>query len=148
MRRHVEERRVRRHMKAISIRAPWAWAILHAGKDVENRTWNTNMRGIVAVHASQTMSRTYYEEALEEILSKKPRAKVPSYDTMVRGAIIGVVEVVDCKESTKSKWHVPGHKGFVLTNPRSLKSPIACKGWLNFWEVPENVARSIRRQMV
>ena len=24
---------------ALSIRAPWAWAIFHAGKDIENRTW-------------------------------------------------------------------------------------------------------------
>ena len=31
-------------MKALSIRPPWAWAILHAAKDVENRTWKTNIR--------------------------------------------------------------------------------------------------------
>jgi len=26
-----------RYVKALSIRQPWAWAILHAGKDIENR---------------------------------------------------------------------------------------------------------------
>lgn len=26
-------------MRALSIRQPWAWRILHEGKDVENR-WN------------------------------------------------------------------------------------------------------------
>lgn len=27
---------------ALSIRQPWAWAIVYAGKDIENRTWPTN----------------------------------------------------------------------------------------------------------
>lgn len=42
-------------MKAISIQQPWAWAILHAGKDVENRTWRTTYRGPVAIHASKAV---------------------------------------------------------------------------------------------
>lgn len=32
-------------MKALSIRQPWAWLILHAGKDIENRVWQTRFRG-------------------------------------------------------------------------------------------------------
>ncbi len=31
-------------MLAISIRQTWAWAVIRAGKDVENRTWNLLMR--------------------------------------------------------------------------------------------------------
>mgnify|MGYP006363525131 CR=1 FL=1 len=34
-------------MKALSIRAPWWWAILYAGKDIENREWATRFRGPV-----------------------------------------------------------------------------------------------------
>ena len=30
---------------ALTIRQPWAWAILHASKDIENRGWSTNFRG-------------------------------------------------------------------------------------------------------
>jgi hypothetical protein len=32
-------------MKAIAIRPPWAWAILHASKDIENRT-SRHSRGL------------------------------------------------------------------------------------------------------
>ena len=32
-------------MKALSLRQPWAWAVVHAGKSIENRRWNT--RGTV-----------------------------------------------------------------------------------------------------
>lgn len=40
-------------MKALSIRQPWAWMILHAGKDIENREWPTRFRGRVLIHASK-----------------------------------------------------------------------------------------------
>ena len=65
-------------MRAISVRPPWAWAILHAGKDIENRTWKTKLRGTIAVHASQTMNRPFYEAALEEIKKIAPAATVPT----------------------------------------------------------------------
>ena len=42
---------------AISVRQPWAWAIVHGGKDIENRDWKASnpglrFRGAVAIHAS------------------------------------------------------------------------------------------------
>lgn len=39
---------------ALSIRQPWAWAILHAGKRIENREWRggCSYRGPVLIHAS------------------------------------------------------------------------------------------------
>jgi hypothetical protein len=93
------------------------------------------------------MSRPYYEWALEEITKTAPRAKVPLYDEMVRGAIIGLIDIVDCKEHTRSKWHVSDHYGFVLANPRILRRPVACSGRLSFWEVPVGIARSVSRQL-
>lgn len=38
-------------MKALSVRAPWWWAILH-GKPIENRDWYTSFRGRFYLHAS------------------------------------------------------------------------------------------------
>ena len=40
-------------MKALSVRAPWWWAILHCGKDIENRDWYTNFRGTIYLHAGK-----------------------------------------------------------------------------------------------
>lgn len=39
-------------MKCLSLRQPWAWAVVHAGKSVENRRWNTNFRGEFLIHAA------------------------------------------------------------------------------------------------
>ena len=52
-------------MKALSIRQPWAWLILNAGKDIENRSWYTSVRGRVLIHASKGMTLAEYEDAID-----------------------------------------------------------------------------------
>ena len=44
-------------MKALSIRQPWAAAIVQLGKNIENRTWATRFRGPILIHAAKTISR-------------------------------------------------------------------------------------------
>ncbi len=56
---------------------------------------------------------------------------------------VNVVDLVDCRESTKSKWHEPDHYGFVLANPRPLSRPIPCSGSLSFWHIPDEIAKKI-----
>ncbi|WP_229215634.1 ASCH domain-containing protein [Duganella sp. CY15W] len=46
-------------MKALSIRQPWAWLIVNGYKDIENRSWSTNVRGKVLVHASKGAPATH-----------------------------------------------------------------------------------------
>lgn len=120
-------------IKALSIQQPFADKIIFRGKNIENRTWRTKFRGTVAIHASMKLAE--YAE-----LSDKEKK------TLIRGAIIGVVDVVDCVDEHKSKWF-NGPIGFVLKNPRPLKNPIPCKGKLGFWKVSPKIEREIRRQL-
>lgn len=63
-------------MKALSIRQPWAHAILHLGKRVENRDWSgCSYRGPVLLHASSRIvlrptkrDRETFGDAVESIL--------------------------------------------------------------------------------
>ena len=43
-------------MRVLTVRQPWAWAIIHGGKDVENRVRNIAgaYRGPVAIHVAKT----------------------------------------------------------------------------------------------
>ena len=56
-------------VRAISVRQPFAWAIIHAGKDVENRSPNARRQFQAAVgervliHASKGMTADVYEHA-------------------------------------------------------------------------------------
>jgi hypothetical protein len=134
-------------MKAITVRQPWAWAIIHAGKDIENRSWKTNLRGRIAIHAGAGMTRAEYEEGCKSILRRKPKIKIPAYEDMVRSAIVGMVEIVDCIERSGSTWHTKGSIGFVLARPKKLPEPIKCKGALKFWDVPKSIEFRIKKSM-
>jgi hypothetical protein len=41
-------------MRAICIRQPWAHFIVKGFKDIENRSWKTNYRGPILIHAGET----------------------------------------------------------------------------------------------
>lgn len=104
-------------MKALSIRQPWAWLIIHGGKDIENRTWSTKYRGRILVHASQAMSRPEYDAA--KIVADTNNAYLPDFENLKRGGIIGSVEIADCVNSSDSPWFF-GPYGLLLRDPQPL----------------------------
>lgn len=122
-------------MKALSIRQPWAWLILHAGKDIENRDWPTRFRGRILVHAGKGMTRDEYENATGPLWARGGRTiDLPEFGALVRGGIVGSVEIVDCVTASDSPWF-NGHFGFVLRNPLVLPFT-PWRGQLGFFEVP------------
>lgn len=128
-------------MKALSIRQPWAWLIIHAGKDIENRSWRTHFRGRFLVHASAGCSRAEYEDACQvacelEWLFELKVSTPPPFEQIQRGGIIGSVELVDCVGQSDSVWCSNGNFGFALRDPIPLPFR-PYKGQLGFFEVPE-----------
>lgn len=125
---------------ALSIRQPWAWAIINAGKDIENRDWPTRYRGPVCIHASKGMTRDEYNwfiRTIHAVSLTRPfptGAMVPEMSGLDRGGIIGVAEVVDCVDASESPWFF-GSFGFVLRNARAVPF-LPVKGALGFfrWE--------------
>ncbi len=142
-------------MKVLTVRQPWAHLIMHAGKDIENREWPTNIRGRVAIHSSAKLDWEEWMEAElalcamdksgvlpEAILISRPRDtyKFKSQpEGIVLGSILGTVEIVDCVLSSESPWFF-GRFGFVLRDPRPFERPIPAKGALGFWEWNEVAA--------
>ncbi|SCX40619.1 ASCH domain-containing protein [Nitrosospira sp. Nsp1] len=121
-------------MKALSIRQPWAWLILHAGKDIENRSWSTKLRGRVLIHAAKGMTKDEYLMVSLCIAEMLPVFDLPSFKQLERGGIIGSVEIVDCVTRSKSPWFF-GRYGFVLRNPKPLPFT-PWRGQLGFFNVP------------
>lgn len=127
---------------ALSIRQPWAWAIIHVGKDIENRTWDTKVRGTILVHASGGMTRREYDDFVDvanfvnDVVPPLKRFTFPALPDLQRGGIIGTVEIVDCVKDSTSPWFF-GPFGFVLKNPKPMPF-VPLKGKLGFFEVPES----------
>jgi hypothetical protein len=120
-------------MKALSIRQPWAWLIIHGGKDIENRTWSTKLRGRVLVHAAKGMSRPEYDAS--KIVADTNNVYLPDLENFKRGGIVGSVEIVDCVTESNSPWFF-GPYGFVLRDPRPLPF-VPMKGMLGFFDCKE-----------
>lgn len=93
------------------MKQPWAWGIVHGGKDIENRVANLagDYRGPVAIHAGKAWSEAGAEDwelrrALRSLELEWPASdpEVWAADTpeesdprFVTGAIIGVVDLTD-----------------------------------------------------
>lgn len=126
-------------MRALSIRQPWAWLIIHASKDIENRDWRTEYRGRVLIHAGKTMTKKDWEEAVafarfECGISADVLWEGCEYDRLQRGGVVGAVDIVDCVDESESPWFMGPH-GFVLRNA----APVPFTPWngkLGFFDVP------------
>lgn len=124
-------------MKILTVRQPWAWAIFHAGKDIENRSWRTEVRGRIGIHSSsKVLSPQEYADIERFIQAARfdSETYVPPTDYLVHGAIIGTVELVACVKHSDSPWFMNQGYGFVLKHPRPLKKPVFCKGKMSFWD--------------
>ena len=122
--------------KALSIRQPWAWAVVHGGKDVENRDWNRSrlenikFRGEFCIHAATGMTQHEYFSACDFMQSIKVTA--PASRNLKRGMIIGTANLVDIVTESDSPWFF-GSKGLILEDIKPLDEPIPCVGSLGFF---------------
>ena len=128
---------------ALSVRQPWAWAIIYASKDIENRSWQAvnhglRQRGRIAIHASKGMTREEYEDASEFIADIG--CLVPAAHELLRGGIIGSVEVMDVVSESKSPWFV-GPRGLVLRDPKpcNFVPAIGALGYFRWKEADASV---------
>jgi hypothetical protein len=129
-------------MKALTIHAYWAWAIMAGIKRVENRSWRTRYRGPLAIHAGQSRASDAEARATLERLG----VEVPPDDEIVRGAVLGVVDVVSKAErrlfgNQRSAVGVlkgplaTGPECWILEKPRLLDEPIPWAGKQGLWGI-------------
>jgi hypothetical protein len=105
--------------RVLTVRQPWAWAIIHGGKNVENRSWPTKHRGPLLIHAGSAFEPDAYQTV-----------QPPPALELVHGAIIGVVELVDCVPDSDSEWAVIHQWHWCLRNPQPFDQAVPCPGKL------------------
>ena len=128
-------------MKVLSLREPFATLICNKKKYIETRSWKTNYRGIIYIHASITPIR-------KSIDGRKELLKLVGSDTMNYGKIICKCELADCIEMTeeyiekiKKKEHnqficgsyAAKRYAWIFTNVEPLEEKIEAKGKLGIW---------------
>ena len=120
--------------KVLSVRQPWA-TLLFSGKPIENRTWATNYRGRLLIHASAGMMAEEWTDA-RLFVARFDRALsdcIPMPSALIRGAIIGEVNLVNCFRHYESPWF-QGPVGWMFEDAKLWDKPVFVKGQLGLWE--------------
>jgi len=126
-------------MKVLSIREPWATLIINGHKEYEFRSWRTNYRGKILIHASKSMEKENVIRFQDLKLNYNP------------GFIIGEAEIEDCILVTKEFENNLINKNelvygasrnragyaWKLKNVKILKNLIEAKGRLGLWNFEE-----------
>lgn len=139
-------------MKALTIKQPWAQLIVEGVKDIENRSWKTNFRGRVYVHAAKSIPKkgssiilNIEQFELVKTLNGSLSDQI-SDNNYITSAIIGEVDIVDCVINHHSIWAQKSYPSeifiynWVLANPVKYDQPILnVKGALSFWQPDINL---------
>lgn len=160
-------------MRILTVRQPWAWAIVHGGKDVENRVRNIagGYRGSVAIQAGRASFEDdgHFWEVRRAITSEingwpagdgevwASDLVEPTDPRFIYGAIIGVVDLVDVhspfpgegavRGDTCSPWAEPDAWHLMLANPRALDEPIPYTGALGMRRLDPETILAITQQI-
>ena len=122
-------------MKTLTVKNPWASLIINGYKKYEFRSWKTNYRGKILIHAGLSIEKNML-----------PRFESYNLD-YINGAIIGEAEIVDCilvdeKFNNELKTINPivyarsNHTetyAWKLDNIKKYDKPIYIKGKLGLW---------------
>lgn len=122
-------------MVALSLRQPWAWMIIHGGKDVENRKWVSSKEGWVFIHAAATLGLSEYHEAMcfaQPRMDAVTWQKVPARGNIGRGGIVGAMKISPSDRGIVSKWRMDGQFPIPVLEVRALPF-VPCKGMLNYF---------------
>lgn len=127
-------------MKVLSLKEPWATLIKEGIKKVETRSWKTNYRGKLYIHASSS--------SIPKNLDKEFASLIKDF-SFNYGNIICECELVDCiymtdeyikniKETNHLEYicgeYKIGRYAWILKDIKPLKELIKAKGKLNIWE--------------
>jgi hypothetical protein len=138
---------------ALSLKQPWAWAVLNAGKTIENRVWPAPQNFIgrrVLLHASSQVRRCDFDDWSEAIEEIAPGVRVPPYELVPMGAIVGAVTITGCDhplvgpEPRMRGWWATDQFGWHLADAWALPEFVPCKGAQKFWPVPAIIEARIR----
>jgi phage N-6-adenine-methyltransferase len=126
-------------LKAITLHQPWAY-LVGRSKYFETRSWSTNYRGKIAIHAAKKQHDTdEWCSLLKDLL--------PPVASLVFGAVVALADLTDCTLMTEEfinqqsetelrcgLWK-PGRYAWKLENVQILPEAILAKGKQGLWNI-------------
>lgn len=109
-------------MKVLTLKQPHATLVVLNAKRIETRSWNTNYRGTILIHAGKAKSPEYRQLAnkhqFHRYLDSGAQLPFEPFDLLPFGAIIGMADIIDSvpterisKAETVPSWDAVVHSG-------------------------------------
>jgi activating signal cointegrator 1 len=129
-------------MKALTLYQPWATLISIGAKKIETRSWSTNYRGPLAIHAGKKLPNIDPHFLREPFHSCLLGHEIPF------GFVVATCELVDV-ERIYADSYIPGKPELMfgdytigrymwkLEHVKILPGPIPAKGAMGLWEWEE-----------
>lgn len=157
-------------MLALTLYQPWASACVLGLKLYETRSWTTNHRGPLAIHAAAQTPRAIirdmgplYYQLVDEVRNARRTDESGSLRLieMPTSGIVGVVGIEGCERTEDAIAHIPiselrwgdysrGRFAWKLLHPIGPKQgfvPLVCSGRQRLWDMPAEVSRLVELQM-
>lgn len=127
--------------KALSLKQPYAWLIANGYLLVDDRTWGTQHRGTILIHASKGLYAQYYD-----YLKLHTDIPLPPKEQLEYGGVVGIANLVLCCRpgdlpkdiSREQRSHFGGvhqeYYGFLFTQARPLPL-MPCAGKLGIFDI-------------
>lgn len=169
-------------MEILTLTQPWATLVAVEAKHIETRSWATSYRGPIAIHAGKGLGPVGGERALQRLCQREPFWGVLcdllmppgrmlfAADTLPRGAIVAVAELVDCVGTltlSSATWRTtpqgrawpltdqerafgdysPGRYAWLLADVRRLSEPLPYRGAQGLRSLPADVAAEVEARI-
>lgn len=143
-------------IRAITVHQPWASLLAFGIKAIETRSWATDYRGPLAIHAGRAGDVGEDAYLLARFASYGAELGcIPEKLPLPRGCIVGIAELVDCQAMTSGPSrheNILGNFGFGrfgwrLRHAQPLPRPIACRGHQRLWQVDDGHVRAMWQQI-
>lgn len=124
------------NMPALTLTQPYASLIAIGAKHIETRSWYTNYRGPLAIHAAQGLGPVGGERELQRLCQREPfwmalrdilmppGRMLYAADALPRGAIVAVAELYDCRPTIEARDGKLGWSGYLDNR-------------LNYWDLTD-----------
>lgn len=145
-------------MKILTLHQPESSLIASGAKRIVTRTFSTDYRGPVAIHAARSFPRASMQIAAgETFLRALCAAGIEHFEDIPRGVILATAELVDCAHITDEFFAASnerrygdfshGRFAWMLSEVRALAEPIEHQGSSVLRSVPVWVQEEIRAQV-
>lgn len=128
----------KQRLKAITLHRPWAYAVAHLDKHIENRGWPCPLPvgSLIAIHAGRK-----FDSAAVDWIKKHTGLVCPQDDAQPMG-IVAIARFMGNVSSSDSPWFI-GPIGWKLSDVVAIP-PVPCKGKIGLWLVSGDLLQSVR----